>query len=187
MIHLMHDVPVGKDSPDIFNVIVEIPKSCKNKYEVDEDLGIMRVDRVLHGVTTYPHNYGFIPRTHALDDDPLDVFLLSQIMIHPGCVTYAKALGVMQMTDNGKIDSKIIAVQIGDPVYNHYNDIVDLPPYLLKEIRAFFEQYNSLDSNKEVLVEEFLPAEEAKKIILACTRRYKEEIEPKRKKVTKQN
>ena len=176
MIHLWHDIEVGSDAPEIFNTVIEIPKGCKNKYEVDKKLGIIRVDRVLHSVSTYPHNYGFIPQTYAYDDDPLDVLLLSQILIHPGCVTYSKPIGVMQMVDNGKIDSKIIAVQVGDPAFNHYNDIKDLPSYMLREIKRFFEEYKLLDENKDVLVEDFESSTRAKEIIKACTRRYTEEI-----------
>ena len=182
MFHLWHDIPVGKNAPEIFNTVVEIPKGCKNKYEVDKDLGIMRVDRVLHSVSTYPHNYGFIPQTFAHDDDPLDVLLLSQILIHPSCVAYSKPIGVMQMTDDGKIDSKIIAVQVEDPHFNHYNDVKDLPPYMLREIKRFFEEYKMLDATKDVLVEEFESADKAKEIIKVCERRYKELILPKRNK-----
>ena len=107
MIHLWHDIPAGRDEfPDIFNTVVEVPKSCKNKYEVDKEFGIIRVDRVLHSSSVYPHNYGFIPQTYADDNDPLDVLLLSQVLIHPGCLAYSKPIGVMQMTDGGKIDSR---------------------------------------------------------------------------------
>lgn len=180
MVHLWHDIPVGKDAPEIFNTVVEIPKSCKNKYEVDKELGIIRVDRVLHSSSIYPHNYGFIPQTFADDNDPLDVLLLSQSLIHPGCVVYSKAIGVMQMTDGGKIDSKIIAVQVGDHAFNHYNDITDLPEYMTREIKRFFEEYKILEE-KEVLVEDFEPAAKAKAIIMACARRYTVEILPKRR------
>jgi len=182
MFHLWHDIPVGKDTPEIFNTVVEIPKGCKNKYEVDKELGIIRVDRVLHSVSTYPHNYGFIPQTFADDDDPLDVLLLSQILIHPGCVAYSKPIGVMQMIDDGKIDSKIIAVQVEDPHFNHYDDISNLPPYMLREIKRFFQEYKLLDETKDVLVEEFESAEKAKEIIKVCEQRYKDLILPKMRK-----
>ena len=171
MVHLWHDIPVGIDSPEVFNVVVEIPKSCKNKYEVDKDLGIVRVDRVLHSSSIYPHNYGFIPQTYAHDNDPLDVLLLSQVLIHPGCVVYAKAIGVMEMLDGGKVDSKILAVQVGDPAFNHYKEAAQLPEYMAREIKRFFEEYKILE-NKEVLVEDFEPSEKAKKIIVECTKRY---------------
>ena len=178
MIHLWHDIPVGKDSPKIFNTVIEVPKSCKNKYEVDKELGIIRVDRVLHSSSVYPHNYGFIPQTYADDGDPLDVLLLSQVLIHPGCVSYAKPIGAMQMTDGGKLDSKIIAVQVGDPAFNHYEDISDLPEYMTREIKRFFEEYKILE-NKDVLVEDFESVTRAKDIIEVCSKRYIEEILPK--------
>jgi len=178
MIHLWHDVPVGEEAPEVFNTVIEIPKGCKNKYEVDKELGLIRVDRVLHSVGTYPHNYGFIPRTYAYDHDPLDVLLLSQSLIHPGCVAYSKPIGVMQMMDDGKVDSKIISVQVGDPAFNHYNDISDLPEYMTKEIKRFFQEYKILEK-KEVLVEDFENAEKAKEIITACAKKYTDFIFPK--------
>lgn len=177
MVHLWHDIPVGIDSPEIFNVVVEIPRGCKNKYEVDKELGIVRVDRVLHSSSIYPHNYGFIPKTYAHDDDPLDVLLLSQVLIHPGCVVYAKAIGVMEMVDGGKVDSKILAVQIGDPAFNHYKEASQLPEYMAREIKRFFEEYKILE-HKEVLVEDFEPSQKAKEIIVECTKRYREIILP---------
>jgi inorganic pyrophosphatase len=180
MNHLWHDIPVGESSPEIFNVVVEIPKSCKNKYEVDKELGIIRVDRVLHSSSIYPHNYGFIPQTYAHDNDPLDVLLLSQVLIHPGCVVYAKAIGVMEMVDSGKVDSKILAVQVGDPAFNHYKDAGQLPEYMVREIKRFFEEYKILEK-KEVLVEDFEPASRAKEIIVECTKRYNEIILPARR------
>jgi inorganic pyrophosphatase len=178
MIHLWHDISIGDNSPETFNTVVEVPKSCKNKYEVDKEFGIIRVDRVLHSSSVYPHNYGFIPQTYADDNDPLDVLLLSQVLIHPGCLALCKPIGVMQMTDGGKIDSKIIAVQVGDPAFNHYNDAHELPEYMTREIKRFFEEYKILE-NKEVLVEDFESAARAKEIIAACARRYKDEILPK--------
>jgi inorganic pyrophosphatase len=174
--NLWHDIPAFKDDDSgVFNTVVEIPKSCKNKYEVDKQLGIIRVDRVLHSASIYPHNYGFIPRSYAEDNDPLDVLLLSQTLIHPGCVTYSKAIGVMQMTDGGLIDSKILAVQIGDPAFNHYNDVSELPGYMTQEIKRFFEEYKILEK-KEVLVEDFESAEKARIIIAACIRKYNEKF-----------
>ncbi len=171
--HLWHDIPIGDNVPEIFNVVIEIPKGCKNKYEIDKELGIIRVDRVLHSSSIYPHNYGFIPRTLADDGDALDVLLLSQTLIHPGCLSYAKAIGVMQMTDGGKLDSKIIAVQLGDQAFCGFNDVADLPQYMTREIKRFFEEYKFLE-HKEVLVEDFESPDKAKDIILKCQERYLE-------------
>ncbi|VAH54819.1 unnamed protein product [Triticum turgidum subsp. durum] len=140
--HPWHDLEIGPGAPAVFNVVVEITKGSKVKYELDKKTGLIKVDRVLYSSVVYPHNYGFIPRTLCEDNDPMDVLVLMQ----------------------GEKDDKIIAVCADDPEYRHYNDISELSPHRLQEIKRFFEDYKK-NENKEVAVDAFLPATTAREAI----------------------
>ena len=159
-----HDVSFGDQSPAIVQCIIEIPSGSKAKYELDKESGLLRLDRVLFSSVHYPANYGFIPRTYCGDKDPLDVLVISQVEVVPFCIVNAKVIGVMRMLDGGESDDKIIAVAADDISVNHYNDISDLPPHTILEVRRFFEDYKILE-NKEVVVEGFLGKEDAFRIV----------------------
>ena len=105
-----HDVSIGESAPDFVTGIIEIPKNCRAKYELDKESGMLSLDRVLHSSINYPANYGFIPQTYCDDDDPLDILVISQIEIVPMCLVKSKVIGVMRMMDGGEMDDKIIAV-----------------------------------------------------------------------------
>ncbi|GJZ19718.1 soluble inorganic pyrophosphatase 1 [Tanacetum coccineum] len=137
--HPWHDLEIGPGAPQIVNVVIEITKGSKVKYELDKKTGLIKVDRILYSSVVYPHNYGFIPRTLCEDNDPMDVLVLMQEPVLPGCFLRARAIGLMPMIDQGEKDDKIIAVCADDPEYRHYTDISQLPPHRLQEIRRFFE------------------------------------------------
>lgn len=173
--HPWHDLEIGPGAPAIFNCVVEISKGSKVKYELDKKTGMIKVDRVLYSSVVYPHNYGFIPRTLCEDNDPLDVLVIMQEPVLPGCFLRAKAIGLMPMIDQGEKDDKIIAVCADDPEYREYTDIKDLPPHRLAEIRRFFEDYKK-NENKEVAVNDFLPASKAVDSIQQSMNLYAEYI-----------
>ena len=172
-----HNVSYGDKAPDKVNAIIEIPLGSRAKYELDKITGLLKLDRVLYSAVYYPANYGFIPRTYCDDNDPLDILVLSQISMEPLCIVEAKIIGVMRMTDQGEADDKIIAVCANDMSVAHFNDISELPPHFMEEMRHFFEEYKKLE-NKEVKVEEFQGADVAKEILFKAIEDYNNKIEP---------
>ncbi|HYF04646.1 MAG TPA: inorganic diphosphatase [Patescibacteria group bacterium] len=146
---------------DEFNVFVEIPKHSHNKYEYDEALDIIKLDRVLFGSQVYPGNYGFIPQTRALDGDHADALVLSTNPVPSGVVISCRALGIMHMVDHGEVDNKIIAVAIKDPRFEDIHTLQDLPKHTLDEIKNFFETYKILEK-KDVEISVFEGVAEAK-------------------------
>jgi inorganic pyrophosphatase len=147
-----------------FPVIIEIPKGSKNKYELDKETGLLRLDRVLHSAVYYPADYGFIPRTYCDDGDPLDALVLSQEAVYPLTIVEARAIGVMRMRDEKGGDDKIVAVSVRDPAFSDYRDQAELPPHVLREVRRFFEDYKALEQ-KQVIVEDLLGPDNAVRII----------------------
>lgn len=173
MSNIWHDISPKRISKDKFMAVIEIPKGCKNKYEMDKDTGLLRLDRVLYTSTNYPANYGFIPRTYAEDNDPLDVLVLCQETIVPMTLVECHPIGALKMIDNDEIDEKIIAVPINDPAYSGYKDLSELPQHIFDEISHFFRVYKSLEK-KETVVNELVSSEESKKIIEKCITLYKD-------------
>ena len=147
-----------------FPVVIEIPKGSKNKYELDKETGLLRLDRVLYSAVYYPADYGFIPRTYCDDGDPLDALVLALEPVHPLTLVEARAIGVMRMRDEKGIDDKIVAVSVRDPAFVDYHDKAQLPAHLLREVRRFFEDYKALE-NKQVIVDDMLGPSEAIAII----------------------
>lgn len=137
-----------------FNVVIEIPKGSQDKYEYDEELDVVKLDRVLYGSQRFPANYGFVPETRAEDGDHTDVLLFSTNPLVPGCVAQARAIGFMEMVDSGEKDNKILAVPVVDPRFKDFNSLQDLPEHTLKEIQNFFETYKVLQG-KEVVIKGF--------------------------------
>ncbi len=171
--HPWHDVSIGDQVPKVVTAVIEVPRGSKNKYELDKETGLIRVDRVLFSSVHYPANYGFIPQTYCEDHDPLDILVLGQEPVVPLCLMMARPIGLMSMTDDGERDDKIIAVHLNDPEYSQYKSIRELPEHRLKEVKRFFQDYKVLE-NKRVDVDEFMDEKRAYEVILNSTRLYLE-------------
>jgi len=156
-----------------FPVVIEIPKGSKNKYELDKQTGLLRLDRVLHSAVYYPADYGFIPRTFCDDGDPLDALVLGQEPVFPLTIVEARAIGVMRMRDEKGIDDKIVAISVRDPAFSDYTDKSQLPAHVLREIRRFFEDYKTLE-HKQVVVEDLLGPAEAIQILRDALDMYRQ-------------
>jgi inorganic pyrophosphatase len=163
--HPWHDTYVDDEVIDrAFPVVIEIPKGSKNKYELDKETGLLRLDRVLYSAVYYPADYGFIPRTYCDDGDPLDALVLGQEPVYPLTIVQARAIGLMRMRDEKGLDDKIVAVSVCDPAFADYHDKSQLPPHVLREVRRFFEDYKALE-HKQVVVEEMLGPDDALRAI----------------------
>ena len=154
-----------------FPVIIEVPNGSKNKYELDKETGLLRLDRVLYSAVHYPADYGFIPRTFCDDGDPLDALVLGQEPVHPLTIVDARAIGVMRMRDEKGIDDKIVAVSVNDPSFAEYTDKAQLPGHILRQVRRFFEDYKALE-HKQVIVEDLLGPDAAVEIIIEALQLY---------------
>jgi inorganic pyrophosphatase len=155
-----------------FPVVIEIPKGSKNKYELDKETGLLRLDRVLYSAVHYPADYGFIPRTYCDDGDPLDALVLGQEAVYPLTIVDARAVGVMRMRDEKGLDDKIVAVSVHDPAFADYTDKGQLPPHVLRELWRFFEDYKALE-HKQVVIEDLLGPAEAIAIIRDALELYR--------------
>ena len=133
-----------------FDVVIEIPKGQRNKYEVDHETGRIRLDRMLFTSTRYPADYGFIEDTLAEDGDPLDALVLLDEPTFPGCLIRCRPIGVFQMRDEMGPDNKILCVPAGDPRMKRLADVDDIPEYDRLEIKHFFEVYKELEPGKGV-------------------------------------
>lgn len=146
--NLWHELPVGPEWPEVINVIVEIPKGSRNKYEYDKRLGVIKLNRVLFSSLYYPGDYGLIPRTHYEDGDPLDVLVMINEPTFPGCVLEARPVGFFRMMDKDLPDDKILAVPASDPLYTEIRDLEDVPPHFLREVAHFFSVYKDLEETR---------------------------------------
>ena len=169
--NIWHDIKKERIKKDNFVSVIEITKGGKNKYELDKETGMLKLDRVLYTATHYPANYGFIPRTYAEDNDPLDVLVLCEENIQPLTLVESYPIGVLIMIDAEQKDEKIIAVAKTDPFLNIYRDINELPSHISSEIKHFFEVYKQLE-NKQTVVEKILGREEAEAIIQKSIESY---------------
>ena len=174
--NIWHDISPERITPEKFISVIEITKGSKNKYEMDKETGLIILDRILYTSTTYPANYGFIPRTYSEDHDPLDCLVLSQGSFEPMTLVQALPIGAIIMIDDHEVDEKIIAVPTGDPAYNSYNDISDLPTHIFEEISHFFEVYKELE-HKVTSVKDIVGRKRAEQIIEDAMEAYRVKFE----------
>ncbi len=158
--NLWHEVSVGEEAPKVVNVIVEIPKGSKNKYEIDKETGLIKLDRAMKTAQDYPFDYGFVPQTLWDDNDALDVVILTTYPLAVGVLVEARPVGIMKMIDGGEGDDKLIAVPASDPRWDEVKDLKDVNQYTLKEIKHFFETYKTIEG-KSVEIKGFGNKEKA--------------------------
>ena len=171
-------VSPGKNAPESFNVIIEIPMNADPvKYEVDKDSGAIFVDRFMSTAMHYPTNYGYVPNTISGDGDPVDVLVITPVPLIPGVVVTCRAIGILKMTDEAGEDGKVLAVPIDKilSLYSQWKRPEDLNPFRLKTIAHFFEHYKDLEEGKWVKVEGWEGPESAQKEIMDGIANYKKE------------
>ncbi|WP_043317483.1 inorganic diphosphatase [Microbulbifer sp. HZ11] len=171
-------VSPGKDLPNDINVIIEIPANHDPiKYEVDKDADAVFVDRFVATPMFYPANYGYVPQTLSEDGDPLDVLVVAPYPVMVGSVIRSRVIGVLNMTDESGVDAKLLAVPHTKltKLYDHVNEIGDLPELLIKQIEHYFENYKALEAGKWVKVDGWADAEAARKEVMASRERYLKE------------
>ncbi|MFA6184938.1 MAG: inorganic diphosphatase [Candidatus Shapirobacteria bacterium] len=178
-------ITIGNESPKIVNAIIEIVKQTSNKYEYDEELDIIKLDRVLHSPMFYPVDYGFIPETRSKDGDHLDVMVLTNSPVFTGCLLEVRPVGVLIMSDEAGEDEKILAVPLKNPTYNEIKKLSDVPEHSLKELVHFFTEYKRLESNKNVTIKGWLGQKEAYDIIRESAKAYEDEQKQKEIEMTK--
>lgn len=155
-------------------VVVEIPKGSRNKYEIDHATGELWLDRHLFTATSYPADYGFIPGTLAGDGDPLDALVLLDEPTVPGCHIKARAIGVFWMRDEAGPDAKVLSVPARDDRWSHLSDLADLRPHLRSEIAHFFEVYKALEPAKSTEIGTWDGANVAATVITEALDRYRQ-------------
>lgn len=171
-----NNVPAGKDIPNDFNVIIEIPAhSDPVKYEADKEHGMLWVDRFVSTGMRYPANYGFVPQTLSGDGDPVDVLVVTPFPLLAGSGVRCRALGMLKMTDESGVDAKVVAVPVDKlcAMTAHIKTLDDLPQNLRDQIKHFFENYKALEKGKWVKVEGWAGIEEAHKEIVDGVANYK--------------
>lgn len=146
--NLWHEVSPGENIPNTINVVIEIPKGSKNKYEIDKETGLIKLDRAMRTAQDYPFDYGFVPQTLWEDGDALDVIILTTYPLHPGILVEARPVAVIRMIDGGEGDDKIIAVPESDPRWDGVTKLADVNSHTVKEIQHFLETYKTIDGKK---------------------------------------
>ena len=173
--NIWHDIDSRRVTPEKFTAVIEISKGKKNKYELDKETGLLKLDRVLYTSMHYPANYGFIPKTYAEDNDPLDVLVLCSESILPMPIVECYPVGILYMVDRNEKDEKIIAIPVTEPTLSTHKDITDLPVHIFNEMKHFFEVYKILEE-KSTIIEKIGGAEEAKTCITKCMKLYEEKF-----------
>ncbi len=170
--HPWHEISVGENVPELVNAVIEIPKDCQLKYELDKDTGMLKLDRVLYSAVHYPGDYGFVPQTLWSDGDPLDIIILTGRPVVPMTLAEARPIGVFKMIDGNEEDDKILAVYECDPRFKEFRDITDVPKHIIEEIKHFFENYKQLQG-KTCKILDIQGVASAKKVIEESIEIYK--------------
>ncbi len=165
-------LPIGEKYPERVTAVIENPKGTHNKYELDEELNVIKLDRVLHTAMFWPFDYGFIPQTLSGDGDPLDVMVLTDSPTFPGCVVEIRPIGVLITEDEKGQDEKLLAVQTKNPHYSEIDSLEKVPAHILKEIAHFYEEMKKLEPGKWVKVKGWEPKEKALTIIREAHENY---------------
>lgn len=175
--NLWHDVPQGDKAPEEVNVLIEIPKGSHNKYELDKETSLIKLDRANYNGAPYPCEYGFIPQTLGEDGDALDILLLATYPLVPGALATMRPVALMEMTDDGEPDNKVIGVPVDDRRWDDVNDLGDLNKHTLKEFQNFFETIKQLKAKPAVVtVHGFKSREAALEEIKKGSERYKQKF-----------
>lgn len=156
-----------------FDVIIEIPKGQRNKYQIDHETGRIYLDRYLYTAMVYPTDYGFIDYTLGEDGDPLDALMLLPESVFPGVLVKGRAVGMFRMTDEAGGDDKVLCVPAGDVRWDHINDIEDVPSFELDTIKHFFSEYKALEPGKFVKTAEWVGRAEAEAEVKRSQERFK--------------
>ena len=173
--NLWHEISLGKNAPKEINVIVEINKGSKNKYEINKETGLIALDRALHTAQDYPFDYGFIPQTLWDDDDALDVVLFTTYPLFPGIMAKARPIAIMHMIDGGDSDDKIIAVPAKDPRWDEIQNLGDINKHTLKEMQHFFETYKMIQGT-EITISGFGDKKAAEDAVMRSIKLYNEKF-----------
>ena len=173
--NLLNDISPGV--AEEMNVIVEIPKGSKNKYEIDKETGLIALDRPMHTAQDYPFDYGFVPQTLWDDGDALDVLVLATYPLALGVLVRVRPVAIMNMIDGGENDEKIIGVPVSDPRWDHVKDLADINKHTLKEIEHFFGTYKNLQ-NKKVQINGFEGKDKAFIAFNKAIKLYKDKYGP---------
>ncbi len=175
-------VSSGRDLPNDFNVIIEIPMNADPiKYEVDKESGAIFVDRFMGTAMHYPCNYGYVPNTLSDDGDPVDVLVITPFPLFPGVVVRCRPIGVLKMSDEAGEDAKVLAVPVDKvlSIYSHWQKPEDLNELRLRQIQHFFEHYKDLEKGKWVKIEGWFGPEDAKQEIMNGVASYQKQLEAK--------
>jgi inorganic pyrophosphatase len=170
-LHPWHDIEAGPEPPNRLHAIVEIPRGGRNKYEVDKPTGLFRLDRILYSAVHYPGDYGFIPRTLAEDDDPLDVLVMVTAPTFPGCLIDVRPLGLFEMKDEAAADQKVLCVPIRDPNFDQHRTLADVPRHFLREVEHFFTIYKELEGKRTEVIG-WSSLEDARRVVEEALARY---------------
>ena len=176
MNNIWHSVPLGDKAPKKVNLIVEIPKGCSNKYELDKETGLIKLDRVLYSAMFYPMDYGFFPQTYWYDGDPLDGLVMTTYPLLPGVLVEVRPVALLRMVDDGEKDEKIITVPVEDPRFDSVQDLSDIEPHILKEVKHYYERYKDLQG-KKVEITSIEGAKKAEEVISEGAKLYKEKFQ----------